>query len=282
MNEDEKKKEEALMYVSLEAPLRRRTTTLDLAFAFGSSRLPGRGLVFLGLAIVMHGAVTLAFRSAPSAAEPQVMVTEVELPPPPEPEKVKPPDPPKEADPVEPTTATSQPPPQAARAGALLTAKENAPSQKIDDLVDFVTDPSGTSYGSGVVARGGTADRGERGATAKGIGSAAVTAAVTAPPGDGLVAAANLSRRAALNEPNACAGFYPSEAEADSGSVTLTLVVRADGVVASSSVLSEAPAKQGFGKAARACLQQKRFDPSLDRAGKPVAAATTIKVSFVR
>ncbi len=147
--------------------------------------------------------------------------------------------------------------------------------------MDFVTDPAGTTYGSGVVARGGTAEHGEHGATAASVGSAPVRTA-TAPPTDGLVAAANLSRRATLNERDACAGFYPSEANVDSGAVTLTVVVRADGAVSSSSVLSESPVGQGFGKAARACLQKKRFEPSLDRAGTAVAAATTFKLRFLR
>jgi protein TonB len=64
--------------------------------------------------------------------------------------------------------------------------------------------------------------------------------------------------------------------------VTLTVVVRADGGVSSASVVSESPAGQGFGKAARACIQRKRFEPSLDRSGTAVAAATTIKLRFVR
>ena len=162
-----------------------------------------------------------------------------------------------------------------------MTAKESAPSAK-DELVDFVTDPAGSTYGSGVVARGGTAEHGERGATAAGVGSTPVPVRAAAPPQDGLVAAANLSRRAALNERDACAGFYPSEAEVDSGAVTLTVVVRADGGVSSASVVSESPVGQGFGKAARACLQKKRFEPSLDRSGTAVAAATTIKLRFVR
>ncbi|HSO30957.1 MAG TPA: TonB family protein, partial [Labilithrix sp.] len=150
-----------------------------------------------------------------------------------------------------------------------------------EDLVDFVTDPAGTTYGSGVVARGGTADHGERGATAAGAGSVPVP--VAAPPRTGgLVADADLGRRAALHEANACAGFYPSEADSDAGAVTLTLVVRADGAVSSASVVSETPAGQGFGKAARACLQKKQFEPALDRAGIPVTAATTIKLRFSR
>lgn len=267
------------MHAIIEGPAH-RPTTLDLAFAFASPGGRGRELVFLALAVVIHGAATFGFRSAAPPAEPPMMVTEIEMPPPPEPEKVLP-APAEEAEAVATARASSTPPPQAARAGALLTVKEDAPPSR-DAPVDFVTDPTGSSYGSGVVARGGTAEYGERGATAQGAGSAAVTAAAAASPGDGLVAAANLSRRATLSEANACAGFYPSEADADSGAVTLTLVVRADGVVASSAVLSETPSGQGFGKAARTCLKQKRFDPSMDRAGNPVAAATTIKVSFVR
>jgi protein TonB len=116
----------------------------------------------------------------------------------------------------------------------------------------------------------------------KGVGSVPAPPVAVAPAGDGLTAAADLSRRASLSEANACAGFYPSEASADSGTVALTLVVRADGAVTSAAVVSESPAGQGFGLAARACLQRKRFEPSLDRAGKAVAAATTIRVRFVR
>jgi protein TonB len=257
--------------------------SLDLAFGFDAGRTKGRALGFIGLALALHGGLAFAVRGAPHPAPEVTMVTEVELPPPPpppEPAKVAAPEPEEsEAPTAKPTAA---PPPQAARAGALLTAKESAPSAKNDELVDFVTDPGGTSYGSGVVARGGTADHGAHGASAAGVGSTPAPTRAAAPPGDGLVLAANLSRRATLNEPDACAGFYPSEADVDSGVVTLTVVVRADGNVTSTAVLSETPSGQGFGKAARACLQRKHFEPSLDRAGNVVAAATSIRLRFSR
>jgi periplasmic protein TonB len=258
-------------------------SSLDLAFGFDSGRTRGRAVAFVLLALALHGGLALGVRGAPKRVVEVVKVTEVELapPPPPEPEKVAVPEPEQPEAPVAKPSALP-PPPQAARAGALLTAKENAPSAKNDELVEFVTDPAGVSYGSGVVARGGTADRGAHGATAAGVGTAPVRAAAAAPPSDGLVAPENLSRRATLNERDACAGFYPSEADADSGAVTLRVIVRADGTVTSSSVVSESPAGQGFGKAARACLQKKRFEPSLDRAGTPVAAATSLKLRFVR
>jgi periplasmic protein TonB len=257
-------------------------SSLDLAFRFGKGGIPGRELAFLVAAVALHGALAFAPRIAPPPVVEPTKVTEVDLPPPPPPEPEITPkvEPKEEAVPVA-KRSVLPPPPQAARAGALLTAKESAPPAKTEELVEFVTDPSGTSYGSGVVARGGTADHGERGATPAGVGTAPAPA-VVAPRSDGLVAAGNLSRRAALTETNACAGFYPSEAQADSGAVTLSVIVRANGGVTSASVLAETPAGQGFGKAARACLQRKRFEPSLDRSGTAVAAVTVIKLRFVR
>jgi periplasmic protein TonB len=257
-------------------------TSLDLAFGFDAGRTRGR-VAFVVLALALHGGLALAVRGAPARVAEITSVLEVELPPAPAPEPELPsPPPPEPPDPAEPVARPSAlpPPPQAARAGALMTAKESAPSATKDELVDFVTDPAGSSYGSGVVARGGTADHGERGATAAGVGSAPVP--VASPPRDGLVPASSLSRRASLRERDACAGFYPSEADADSGAVTVTVIVRPDGAVTSAAVVSESPAGQGFGKAARACLGSKRFEPALDRSGTPVLAATTVKLRFVR
>lgn len=256
-----------------------RASMLDVAFEFGAEGLPGRGLLFVLLALGIHGALSLVAGAAPPPARASENVTIVELAPPvPEhlPEPMKTP----ERTGV-PRAAAPPNAPQAARAGALLTAKETAPSAKQDELVDFVTDPAGASYGSGVVARGGSADHGEHGATAREVRSGLVQTAAQAG-GEPLTAVSNLSRRAALAAQNPCVGFYPSEASVDSGAVTLTLVVRADGRVASALVVSETPAGEGFGKAARACLERQRFEPSLDRAGLAVTAPATIKLRFTR
>lgn len=260
-------------------------SSLDVAFSFGKGRRYAREAAAVALALAIHGGISLVRASAPDASEVST-ITEVDLPPaappdlPPEPQKIPEP----KAEEAAPTKAAAAvQAPQAARAGALVTAKEEAPSAKQSEVVDFVTDPSGTSYGSGVVARGGTADRGVRGATAAGVATGAPRAVGSGPPQDGaLVDAANLSRRAELAEANACAGYYPSDANADSGLVTVAVVVRANGAAASVAVVSENPVGQGFGKAARACLQSQRFVPALDRAGGAVAAATTIRLRFVR
>jgi TonB family protein len=256
-------------------------STLDVTFAFGAGSVSGSGLLFVLFAIGLHGALSFVVGAAPALGPVRAPenVTTVELPaaPPPEPAlaKVDPPEPP------EAPRAALPSAPQAARAGALLTAKETAPSAKQDELVDFVTDPAGTSYGSGVVARGGTAEHAERGATASGRGVIPARGAtrVGAAPA---VAASQLSRRATLATQSPCAGFYPSEARADQGAVTLTLVVRADGGVSSALVVSESPVGEGFGKAARACLELQRFDPALDRSGVAVTAPTTLRLRFTR
>lgn len=252
-------------------------STLDPAFGFAPDRFVAKEVGFLVLAVLLHIFVAQSFPTTAQTPSDKPVVTEVELPPAPDPPPTAPP---QEASAVAPSPATKPAvaaPPPAARAGALLTAKTAAPAGN-EELVEFVTDPNGTSYGSGVVARGGTAERGEVGAAL----THAQMPARTASAGDGLTPNANLSRRATLDEPNACAGSYPTDANVDSGSVTLTVVVRGDGVVTTASVLSETPANQGFGHAARTCIVRKRFTPALDRAGNAVATSTTLKVGFVR
>src|SRR4051812_42936308 len=144
----------------------------------------GNGRVALALcfalATVAHAAfgfgVKTVRRTAPT---PPPMI--VELAPPPAVEPPKAPEPPKEMAPESPAKmapaprlAAHAPPvqaPAAARAGALLTAKDDTSKPSDAPPVDFVTEPSGTTYGGGVVARGGTADFGVRGATAAGVGN---------------------------------------------------------------------------------------------------------------
>jgi TonB family protein len=176
--------------------------------------------------------------------------------------------------------AASQQRSQAARAGALLTAKEDHAAAPDDSPVDFVTDPQGTSYGAGVVARGGAADFGVRGATASGVGQ--VPALLPVARDDGITPAANLSRAARLTEADACRGYYPSEASVDEATAVINVVVKANGDVASAAVVSESPQGQGFGRAARTCLATKRFAAAQDRRGQEVTARATIRVRFSR
>jgi hypothetical protein len=122
-----------------------------------------------------------------------------------------------------------------ARAGNIVTARSDAP--KDDERIDFVTDPSGVSFGSGVVARGGTADRA--------VAAAKTVAPQAAPRDEGAVTpAADLGRAARLDESDPCKGRYPASARVDDGFATIALVVRSSGKVASAAIVSETPCRR--------------------------------------
>jgi outer membrane biosynthesis protein TonB len=162
--------------------------------------------------------------------------------------------------------------PEAARAGAVLASGEaSAPG----DPVSFVTDPNGASYGIGVVARGGTADRGDG-------ARAAPPPATTGAAADAVTPASQLLRAPKLEEADPCRGFFPARATADVGTVTLSLVVRSSGAVSEASVIDESPRGDGFGAAGRACLRAKRFSPGLGPDGSPTTSATTVRIHFHR
>ncbi|MFO0659972.1 MAG: hypothetical protein U0165_09105 [Polyangiaceae bacterium] len=247
----------------------------------------------LFVAALFHAALVVSSPER-APASPQPIVTEIDLAPPkpiePPPEPPKPVvEEPRAAAPTpqeRPTVSTKVAAgPAAARAGALLTLPADAAkSDSKEAPVEFVTDPNGQSYGGGVVARGGTADFGARGAqvTPTTPRAAEPTAGSAARKADDVVAAADLSAQAKLTANDACRGYFPSGAESDNAVVALALVVRSDGRVGTATVLSESPASQGFGAAARTCMLASRFSPGLDKGGMAVTSATTIRVRFTR
>jgi hypothetical protein len=236
-------------------------------------------------AVGLHAALMLGATSPVAASVvPLLPPTEIELaPPPPLPEPPPPPEeppPPKEESPTpSPPVASKAAPPAAARAGAVVAADPAAP--KSDDLVDFVNEEAATSFGSGVVARGGTA---EHGTSAPRRAATPGPPATSAKPDDGIVPAASLSRSARLGtaRDDPCRGFYPNDATSDSGAAHVTVVVLPSGKVSRSTIGREDPPGQGFGLAAQRCLTSTRFSPALDRSGNAVATSVTISVRFVR
>ena len=201
-------------------------------------------------------------------------------PPPPPPPEPEPETPPAAAERSVPPAAS---PPPAARAANLMTAKEDTPSaQAPDEPVDFTTDPNGTSFGGGVVARGGTADFGVKGAVAGPARPAVSQARTSAGTGGELVPLANLSRKPSLGESDPCRGFFPSAAQDDTASAGVFVVLSKSGKVTSAQVVNESPAGQGFGAAARACMLSKSFVPALDRSGNPASTSLRVNVRFRR
>lgn len=246
-------------------------------------RLGARVLTASALALVAHSALaTYALGRVrditrePAALAVEFLDAEPPPPPPPEPE-------PEAPAASERTAVPPASPPPAARAANLVTAKEDVPSaQAPEEPVDFTTDPNGTSFGGGVVARGGTADFGVKGALAGPARPAVTQAKATAGTGGELVPLANLSRKPALGESDPCRGFFPSSAQDDAASAGVFVVLSKTGKVTSARVVTESPAGQGFGAAARACMLSKSFVPALDRSGNPAATSLRVNVRFRR
>lgn len=251
---------------------------------FARDREAARWLLCAALACLTHGACVAYFaQRRAEAAAPRLRELEVELlapepPPPPAPPQPAPAEPPP-AQPVR-APARSNPaaePAQPARAGALLTQPETpAPQPATDEPVRFVTDPGGRGYGSGLVARDGTAER------ADGLPAAEPEAPASAAKRAGLVFAAKLSRQPVLATADPCRGYFPKSARSDRGEVSAIATVRDHGAVARTEIEREAPLGQGFGAAARACLAQQRFEPALDDAGKRTAARIRVRIAFTR
>jgi TonB family protein len=162
----------------------------------------------------------------------------------------------------------------AAHAAAVLTAAPSAP----DTPVSFVTDPSGASFGYGVVMRGGTA---EQASSAPGVPPAPPPRTPSAPV-ETSAPRSDWTRAPRLDEADPCSGFFPRHALADAGKVTLAVVIEPGGHVTSASVVEEAPPRDGFGEAARTCLRTKVFAPALGRDGRPVRATATVRIRFSR
>jgi outer membrane biosynthesis protein TonB len=246
-----------------------------------------RLLIAAVVAFAAHAGLGLyAAGREPTAAVPPPPV-EVELafrePPPPAPEPLKEPEPPKPEPPPKAEAprliAKLAPPPPAARAGAVLTAlPDPTPAPTAAEPFDFTSDPNSHVYGSGVVAVGGTATHGLAGARVGGTG----TAPVRPVAGDGLTAASDLSQKPRLREADPCRGFFPDTARDDVAVVSVRVVIGKSGGVSNASVVSESPAGQGFGAAARRCMLDQVFLPALDKSGNSAATALNVNVKFSR
>jgi protein TonB len=173
----------------------------------------------------------------------------------------QPPPPPRTAPPV----PSAKRAPSPARAGRILAASPSA----VADLpaTSFVTGTAAT-YAGGVT-------------TATGKSDTAVTGPVD--PGGGPGGPGDRSSPVEVQDTDwKCP--WPREAETqqiDEQTVTIRVVVRADGSVESATALSDPGF--GFAAAARACALAARYAPARDRSGRPVRAASPpILVHFSR
>lgn len=231
----------------------------------------------LAAALLLHAGTVLwlGTRTVPATLA-ALPATEIELaPPPPPPAAAEPPPPLPEPAPAprpkpaaRPKQPTPPPPDAPAPAPALLTAADKPANGP--EPVRFASDPNGHSYSSGLVAAGAAPPR----APTPPVHRAAAS-------GDGITPADRLDRQPSWRGDD-CRGYFPDQAQVDQGQVELIAVVRADGGIARLDVASETPQGQGFARAARACVQQQRFSPALDRQGEPTTARARFSLRFSR
>jgi len=239
--------------------------------------------VAVGAHLLAAGLALTEQQPAPHVPPPlEVELSRPEPPPPPPPPPTAAPEE-KPAPVAAVTRPAAAPTPQAARVGALVTAKADPePSPKADEPVDFTNDPTMVGFGSGVVAVGGKADVGVKGAKPTQAPSSGTGGIGTRPTGDALTPASDLSRKPGLAESDPCRGYFPNGASDDVATASVMVTIGRTGSVSNVRLLSESPAGQGFGGAARTCMSAKRFSPGLDRDGNPTATAIRVNIRFTR
>jgi protein TonB len=102
-------------------------------------------------------------------------------------------------------------------------------------------------------------------------------------PGPAAPSAPQLSREASLSGGREWDCPWPPEANEDQidfQRVSMMVTVRADGTVQDARIANDPG--HGFGRMARQCAFRQRFDPALDRAGKPVLSTLRLGVTFQR
>jgi hypothetical protein len=225
-----------------------------------------RWVLFGALAVAVHaGALAVVHGSTGRRRPMELPAMEVELQQPSLPAAPAPPPaaPPRDSRLSGKVAKAQAPAAHAGRIAAIAEARDSA------EPVDFVSDPNGKSFGSGVVAVGGSAEHG-------------AGAQLTRGPTSAIAAEADLSRRARLAEADACRGYYPRTARSDKGVALLAVSVRSTGVVAAASIVSESPMGEGFGQAALECLGRKVFQPAADLRGRAVDSVVRLNVRFTR
>ncbi|HMJ51149.1 MAG TPA: energy transducer TonB [Polyangiaceae bacterium] len=202
-------------------------------------------------------------------------------PPPPPPPEEKPPE--EEAPkPVAAIKAPSQereaPPPAPAQAGKILT-QEPDPNEPVDLTGQGFVTGNADAYAGGVTAKDGTSKTAVRNLNAVVGGVPGGTGTKLAPP-----SGPDQSRAPSIVGSSQWDCPFPPEADAEEINyqrVKLLIVVRPDGTPQDAKVLSDPG--NGFGREARKCALTRRYEPALDREGRPVAGTISqVNITFQR
>jgi protein TonB len=172
------------------------------------------------------------------------------------------------------TTAAA--PPRVARAAAVLT-RSAAPDEPVDMSDSIVTGSAAVASSGATSAVGTNGEHGPWAAAPAPAPSARGTSAAPARVGP------DRSRRASVLGGSAWKCPFPSEADRDGidrAVATIRVATDARGAVANAAIVQDPG--HGFGREARQCALNKRFEPALDHDGTPVEGVVSIHVRFER
>lgn len=219
--------------------------------------------------------IDLDLEDPPPPPEPEPPPPEPE-PPPPEPVKAPPPPP---AVKVPAAAPAPEPPPPAAQAGKVIAAEPD-PNEVLDLTGNTIVTGSGDRYVGGVSASAGTGQKPIRnqGAAVNGVEGGRGTTPAPAYQGVDLSRPAKWVGGRLQN-----CGFPPEADVAQINYMKVGIVVNVDatGKPVSVSSVGGDPG-YGFFERARRCAMADKFEPALDKAGKPMAATIKMTVRFTR
>jgi protein TonB len=170
------------------------------------------------------------------------------------------------------------PPPAPAQASKVLT-REPDPNEPVDLTGNTIVTGNATDFPGGLTSANGTGTTAVRSLTSPtGVpGGTGAPSARPPPPGP------DRSRRLSLGGAGEWNCPFPPEADTaqiDDAFVTLQVDVRPDGTPSAVSVVSDPG--NGFGREARRCGLARRYPPSLDHDGNPIADTGKVRVHFSR
>jgi len=254
-------------------------------------RAQSRGTTWLAciVALAAHGAAAAAAMAARDTTEQGIrrtaLVSEMiaieapPTPPPPPPAEITPPSapPPKVAVKPTPIAAPAREPLPAAApaAGKAAQVLAQEPEDEVLDFGDAIIQGDAAQFAGGVTEAGGTSANVVRDTRARAGGVEAGTGTNTS----GL----DHSRKASLAGAAVWDCPFPEEADdedIDEAVVTLRVRVALDGTLEAVDVARDPGT--GFGREARRCARDKRWQPARDRAGNAIASQSVINVRFSR
>jgi periplasmic protein TonB len=246
--------------------------------SLGATRWVGYGLgavaVMLGLGMsarALAGVLNANSRD-PIASPPQELEIQSDLAPPPPPPPSEPVEKPAPEPPPRPV-ARDTPPPAPAQASKVL-AQEPDPNTPVDLTGDTIVMGNGDTYVGGVTSSNGTSRTAVRGLTSP--------TGPPAPPGPPPIGP-DRSRPPSLVGGSEWSCPFPPEADVaqiDDAYATVRVDVGADGAPATATVLSDPG--NGFGREARRCALDRRYNPGLDHDGHAIAGRKTVLIHFSR